>query len=83
MMTVCRSFNMMLIVTTTSMAFVRFEVFTAVTMKNGVFWVVTPCTRATRRNNPEDTILHGIWSASKLYQQPPPLVGEVSANFCE
>jgi branched-subunit amino acid permease len=31
-------------------------------MKNGVFWVVTPCgwvfTRATRRNNPEDTILH-------------------------
>jgi hypothetical protein len=28
----------------------------AVTMKNGVFWVVTP-SRATRRNNPEDTIL--------------------------
>jgi hypothetical protein len=41
-------------------------------MKNGVFWVVTPCgscknrrfggtsalTRATRRNKPEDTILH-------------------------
>jgi hypothetical protein len=34
-------------------------------MKNGVFWVVTPCgscknllTRATWRNNPEDTILH-------------------------
>jgi hypothetical protein len=33
-------------------------------LKNGVFWVVTPCgsltvlTRATRRNNPEDTILH-------------------------
>jgi hypothetical protein len=24
-------------------------------MKNGVFWVLT---RATRRNNPEDTILH-------------------------
>jgi hypothetical protein len=24
-------------------SFVRFEVFTAVTMKNGVFWVVTPC----------------------------------------
>jgi hypothetical protein len=22
---------------------VRFEVFTAVTMKNGVFWAVTPC----------------------------------------
>jgi hypothetical protein len=86
---------------------VKFEVFTAVTMKNGVFWVVTPCcscknffaayvgflrsvrrllvaacvvpsspifvtlmkeapgfpetsvlTRATRRNNPEDNILH-------------------------
>jgi hypothetical protein len=24
-------------------AFVKFEVFTAVTMKNGDFWVVTPC----------------------------------------
>jgi hypothetical protein len=24
-------------------SYVRFEVFTAVTMKNGVFWVVTPC----------------------------------------
>jgi hypothetical protein len=24
------------------MDYVRFEVFTAVTMKNGVFWVVTP-----------------------------------------
>jgi hypothetical protein len=23
--------------------FVRFEVFTVVTMKNGVFWDVTPC----------------------------------------
>jgi hypothetical protein len=23
--------------------YVRFEVFTAVTMKNGVFWVVMPC----------------------------------------
>jgi hypothetical protein len=34
---------------------VRFEVFTAVTMKNGVFWVLT---RATRRNNPENTILY-------------------------
>jgi hypothetical protein len=25
------------------LSFVRFEVFTAVTIKNGVFWVVTPC----------------------------------------
>jgi hypothetical protein len=25
------------------MSLVRFEVLTAVTMKNGVFWVVTPC----------------------------------------
>jgi hypothetical protein len=27
----------------TGLNVVRFEVFTAVTMKNGVFWVVTPC----------------------------------------
>jgi hypothetical protein len=41
---------------------VRFEVFTAVTMKNGVFWVVTPCgSCATRRNNPEDTILYAFF----------------------
>jgi hypothetical protein len=33
---------------------VTFEVFTAVTMKNGAFWVVT------RRNNPEDTILQKV-----------------------
>jgi hypothetical protein len=25
------------------LTFVRLEVFTAVTMRNGVFWVVTPC----------------------------------------
>jgi hypothetical protein len=29
--------------TASNMEIVRFEVFTAVTMKNGVFWVVTPC----------------------------------------
>jgi hypothetical protein len=46
----------------TTYFFVRFEVFTAVTMKNGVFWVLT---RATRRNNPEDTILFiSSWLAS-------------------
>jgi hypothetical protein len=28
--------------------FVRFEVFTAVTMKNAVFWVVTPCIATIR-----------------------------------
>jgi hypothetical protein len=27
----------------TGFLYVRFEFFTAVTMKNGVFWVVTPC----------------------------------------
>jgi hypothetical protein len=37
--------------------YVRFEVFTAVTMKNGVFWVVTP--RGSCKN-PEDTILQVV-----------------------
>jgi hypothetical protein len=39
----------------TNTLYVRFEVFTAVTMKNGVFWVITPWGSC---NNPEDTILH-------------------------
>jgi RNA recognition motif-containing protein len=30
--------------------FVRFEVFTAVTMKNGVFWDVTPCYSSNNRH---------------------------------
>jgi hypothetical protein len=70
--------------TVTESSNVRFEVFTAVTMKNGVFWVVmlwctsapifvtlmkeapgssetSVLTRATWRNNPEDTILHRIF----------------------
>jgi hypothetical protein len=44
-------------------ALVRTRNFTAVTMKNGVFWDITPCgswksyTIATRRNIPEDAIL--------------------------
>jgi hypothetical protein len=46
---------------------VRFEVFTAVTMKNGVFWVLT---RATRRNNPEDTILRFTHDFSCHVGQP-------------
>jgi hypothetical protein len=29
--------------------YVRFEVFTAVTMKNGFFWDVTPCVRSVHR----------------------------------
>jgi hypothetical protein len=53
---------------------VRFEVFTAVIMKNPAFWEVAPCrscelnrrfggtsvqfTRCTRRHIPEDGILH-------------------------
>jgi hypothetical protein len=38
--------------------YARSEVFTAVTMKNGDFWDVRPCARATWHNIPEDTSLH-------------------------
>jgi hypothetical protein len=31
---------------------VRFEVFSAVTMKNGVFWDVTPCGSVTSQKTP-------------------------------
>jgi hypothetical protein len=55
--------------------YVRFEFFTAVTVKNAVFWDVTPCrpcvnrcfggtwvhTRSTRRHIPEYGILHGYF----------------------
>jgi hypothetical protein len=34
---------------------VRFEVYTAVTMKNGVFWVVTPCGSCKNRR------FGGVW----------------------
>jgi hypothetical protein len=34
---------MMLLVVADTFAPVRFEVFTAVTMKNAIFWNVTPC----------------------------------------
>jgi hypothetical protein len=34
----------------TKLRYVRFEVFTAVTMKNGVFWDVTPCGSCKKRH---------------------------------
>jgi hypothetical protein len=34
--------------------FVRFEAFTAVIMKNGVFWDVTPCGSCKNRRYPDD-----------------------------
>jgi hypothetical protein len=50
-----------------SYSYVRLEVFTAVTMKNGVFWDVL--TRATWRNIPEDTILHS-YSYIQKFDEP-------------
>jgi hypothetical protein len=40
-------------------SFVRFEIFTVVTMKNAVFWNVAPCGFCRfSRKIPEDGILH-------------------------
>jgi hypothetical protein len=48
---------------------VRFEVFTAVTMKNGVFWVVTPCgSWKNRRFGGTWRLLHPPTYAAKKYQ---------------
>jgi hypothetical protein len=47
--------------------YVRFEVFTAVTMKNGVFWDVTPCDSCKNRRF-EGTFLSSWW---RRRQVPP------------
>jgi hypothetical protein len=51
----------------TNVYFVRFGVFTAVTMKNSVFWDVL--IRTTRRNIPEDAILLLLCSDSLFYEK--------------
>jgi hypothetical protein len=54
-------------------AYIRFNVFTAVTMNNGVFWDVTPfgsCKNRRfggRRNIPEDAILHSAYTSQKRH----------------
>jgi hypothetical protein len=40
------------------LGFVRFEVFTAMTMKNTVFWDVTPCCCCKNRRFGETYLLH-------------------------
>jgi hypothetical protein len=42
--------------------FVRFEVFTAVTMKNGVFWVVKTCGSFKNRIVSEEWCLLGCYA---------------------
>jgi hypothetical protein len=39
----CTCSCLLLVIQTNSVALVRFEVFPAVTMRNSVFWDVTPC----------------------------------------
>jgi hypothetical protein len=47
--------------------YVRFEVFTAVTMKNGVFWVVTPCGSCkNRRFGGTQRLLHQVTRIGEL-----------------
>jgi hypothetical protein len=46
---------------TFSFLVVRFEVFTAVTMKNGVFWIVTQCGSCKNRR------FGGTWSLSGTF----------------
>jgi hypothetical protein len=67
---------------------IRFGLFTAVTMKNGVFWDVTQCGSFLRNVSsyiPEDAILLGLFQSSgessshienKTKQTPWPLVRE-------
>jgi hypothetical protein len=56
---------------------VRFEVFTAVTMKNGVFWVVTPCGSCKNRR------FGGTW---RLLQEIPSISSQrtsvASCSLC-
>jgi hypothetical protein len=64
---------------------VRFEVFTAVTMKNAVFWNVAPCRSCELNFYPEDggdTFLRNVGSIHKIYTAPHPRRRHSSENCC-
>jgi hypothetical protein len=61
--------------------YVRFEVFTAVTMKNAVFWDVAPCTSCVNRRSGEMYRLHLQGRKIRVLETSVPTASPGGNNF--